>query len=745
MKKTSYGLWVLLLLPTVSRANVGDNLSYLASYGPTALFPRLYFLDLNTAASALRGTMKAVWWTKSWLPGQGSYSDLQQSYLYPPKGAVPQAVLTKLTEFNKVTVATSEIPEFVADHPLRRDADLGQKEQDFIKQRLLIVAKSLQASSQEKMYASPDTNLKKNQNPYGYALTTGLEEGADIPRIATCFSGGGFRAMIATLGFWQGMSDAGMVDSILYSANLSGSTWCTIPWCVGASLENLLATYQKYAKVSVGIQTVNDLKNYIVPSIKIGQVRDKFMSAFLWAQPLSSVRGLYGPLLGQMTLAAWDDPQLRSAYETKMPYQSSQYLYFWQAMDFIKEGTNRPFPIATSLIPYKGNFNEVSTKIANRQKSSNGIWMEFNPESVGFEYFDNNRNLTGVWIPTFSLGRTFTAQYKDPSRWYRIFTNKKLLGHASDPAPAHTLDYWEGTWGSAFTVSPADVYRIFFKQVPPTDDESIEKLKSSSSISDRITGMLGSAIGVVATAGKEVGALSNLNDVRLFPAVFNNFAPFDDSPIQASTFTAVDAGIDFNLPFPPLLRQPRGIDLIIVGDWSAPSPEDPAKELRLAENWARVRGVPFPKIIKSAFYKKVYDNPMTLFNEYDDKQTGPAILYIPLMNNKFNEPGFDVDTCLASACSTFNFDYFKKDRDSVKDLSDQAYRTVWGVYPQMRQVVQKLVIAKNNKLKDPQAKFTMTMKDMGSLEGLAARPFDLTRHKKTDFKPKKRPVSAVVR
>jgi len=715
MKKVLYGLWILLLLPAVSRADLGDNASYLASYGATALFPTLYFADLNRNASVLRSAMKGAWYVKSWLPGQAPYSDLQKNYLYPPKEAVPQSVLDQLIAFNAITVATSEAPEFTPNHPLRRDAGLGQKEQDFIEKRLLTVVKTFQKSDAKKIFIASDTSIDKNPNPYGYALTTGLQEGADVPRIATCFSGGGFRAMIATLGFWQGMSDTGIVDSVLYSTNLSGSTWCTIPWCVGASLEDLMATYRKYAKVGVGVQTIKDLNNYIVPSIKMTQVRDKFMSAFLWEQPLSSVRGLYGPLLGQMTLAAWDDPQLRSAHDIKMPYQSSQYLYFWQAMDFIKDGTNRPFPIATSLIPYKGNFNEVSTKIAKRQKSGNGIWMEFNPEAVGFEYFDKNRDLTGVWIPTFSLGRIFTAQYKNPSRWYRIFTTKKLLGHASNPAPAHTLDYWEGTWGSAFTVSPEDIYRIFFNQVPPTDDESITTLKSSRSISDRITGFLGSAIGVGAKVGKKTGALSNLNEVRLFPAVFNNFAIFDDSPIQASTFTAVDAGIDFNLPFPPLLRQPRGIDLIIVGDWSAPTPKDPAKELRLAENWARVRGVPFPKIIKSAFYKKVYDNPMTLFNEYEDGQTGPAILYIPLMNNQFNSADFNVDTCLANACSTFNFDYFKKGSDSVKDLSDQAYRTVWGVYPQIREVVQNLVIAKNNK-----ENFTMTMNDVSSLESLTA-------------------------
>ncbi len=707
--KRSYSLLVLLILPVISRADIKDNLSYLSSYASTALFPTSYFLDLNTSADALRSSLKGMKWAGSWLPGQGSYSDLQNSYLYPPKGLVSDSVLKQLMHFNDVTVATAEVPAFISNHPLRMDADLGEKEQDFIKQRLRAAAKTFQKSNTQTVSIAPDTNLIKNPHPYGYALDTGLQEGIDAPRIAVCCSGGGFRAMIATLGFWQGMSDTGMVDSVLYSANLSGSTWCTIPWCIGASLENLLATYQKYAKVGVGSQTFADLKKYIAPSIKTEQIKDKFMSAFLWEQPLSSVRGLYGPLIGQMTLAAWDDPQLRSTHDTKMPYQSSQYLYFWQAMDFIKDGTNRPFPIATSLIPYKGNFNEVSTKIAARQKSSNGIWMEFNPESVGFEYFDAKKNLTGVFIPTFSLGRIFNAQHQEPSRWYRIFTNKKLLGYASDPAPAHTLDYWEGTWGSAFTVSPADIYRIFFNQVPPTDDKGTDKLKSSSAISDRIMGLLGGLV------TKGAGTVSNLKDVRLFPAVFNNFAPFADSPIQAATFTAVDAGIDFNLPFPPLLRQSRAVDLIIVGDWSAPSPKDPAKELRLAENWAQVRGVPFPKIIESAFYKDLYDRPMTLFNEYKDGQTGPAILYIPLNNNQFNSPDFNVDTCLANACSTFNFDYFKNGIDSVKDLSDETYRTVWGVYPQIREVVQNLVIAKNNK-----KPFVMTMKDVSTLEVLTA-------------------------
>lgn len=716
MGRKSYLLYFLLLLSTSAVADVTDNLSYLVSnYGIAYLWPYYYF-DINSAAIALRGSMRAAWKVKGWI-GLGSFEDLQNEYLYPPDGAVPTAVLSKLREFNTQTVATAEVPEFVAEHPLRRDVDLGSFEKDFIINRLSHAAPFFQKADENHPFIDPDTNLTKNPTPYGYALDTPLVEGADVPRIATCFSGGGFRAMIATLGFWQAVSDMGIAGSILYTANLSGSTWCTIPWSLGASLRDLYATYEKYAHISVGVATLNDLRKYVVPPMNangaLGYIRKKFVSAFLWAQPLSSVRGLYSPLLGQMTLSAWDDELLRQAYGVTLPKQSSQYLYFWQAMDFIKDGTTRPFPIATSLIPYAGNFNATASKIAVQQKSSNGIWMEFNPESVGFEYFDKKKNLTGVWIPSFALGRFFNPVYKEPSRWYRLFTNKTVLGYASEPAPVHTLDYWEGTWGSAFTVSPADVYRIFFKEVPPSEDQSSTGLSSSTSLTERVIGLLGSAVGGATTLGKEAVALSNMSDVRLFPAYFNNFAPFDDSPIKASTFSAVDAGIDFNLPFPPLLRQSRGIDLIIVGDWTEATPKYPAKQLCLAEEWAKTREVPFPKIRTSTSYKTIYDRPMTLFNEYAEGQQGPAILYIPLIDNEFNVPDFNLTNCFNGSCSTFNFDYTKKGRNGVKDLSEEVYNILWDLYPQIRQVVQQLVIAKNDAVQNEEPyRFSMTMDEV---------------------------------
>ncbi|MBY0110379.1 MAG: hypothetical protein K2X90_04685 [Candidatus Babeliaceae bacterium] len=52
----------------------------------------------------------------------------------------------------------------------------------------------------------------------------------NFPRIAVCFSGGGYRAMISTAGFIAGAEKIGLLDAISYQAGLSGSTWAIAAW-----------------------------------------------------------------------------------------------------------------------------------------------------------------------------------------------------------------------------------------------------------------------------------------------------------------------------------------------------------------------------------------------------------------------------------------------------------------------------------------------------------------------------------
>ncbi|KAJ2748315.1 hypothetical protein IWQ56_007495, partial [Coemansia nantahalensis] len=47
----------------------------------------------------------------------------------------------------------------------------------------------------------------------------------DIPIIGVAGSGGGFRAMVATLGSYRTMREAGLAQCVMYDAAVSGSSW----------------------------------------------------------------------------------------------------------------------------------------------------------------------------------------------------------------------------------------------------------------------------------------------------------------------------------------------------------------------------------------------------------------------------------------------------------------------------------------------------------------------------------------
>lgn len=68
----------------------------------------------------------------------------------------------------------------------------------------------------------------------GHIEKTGKKSG----RIALCLSGGGFRAMTATMGLLKGLKEIDYLDHVIAAAALSGSSWALAPWIAHAcSLE----------------------------------------------------------------------------------------------------------------------------------------------------------------------------------------------------------------------------------------------------------------------------------------------------------------------------------------------------------------------------------------------------------------------------------------------------------------------------------------------------------------------------
>lgn len=283
-----------------------------------------------------------------------------------------------------------------------------------------------------------------------------------------------------------------------------------------------------------------------------------------------------------------------------------------QQDETIKNG-NWPFPIYTSISPNGESYE----------------WFEFTPYEIGSSYLN-------AYIPTWSFGRKFE--------------NGKSTGlniaNSTEYAPEKPLGFFLGIFGSAYDVDLKDIVRIM-----DLENKIVQELKP-----------------IPASVIKDLLNIADKNQDRFIPTEIPNFTySLPNSPIKnQENLIFVDAGIDFNLPFPPLLRPERQIDVIFAFDASSPVNSD---ALQGAQEYAKKNGLKFPKIDYTNLDKK----SISIFID-KDPQT-PVIIYMPEIKDnalpEINENkllcNFDPANC--QFCSTLNFAYSQQEFDQLCELT----------------------------------------------------------------------------
>jgi len=490
------------------------------------------------------------------------------------------------------------------------------------------------------------------------------------PKIAFCLSGGGDRAKLAAAGALKGAEETGLIDKTLYISGLSGGTWTMAPRSLGIPIDALIATWKKYSKVPLGTSIVDAARQYpylnpsslptehcIFPEKVI--IGNNFERKFYFDQQIDSM-DLWGTFIAHLNLAATDDPTLLDAFNPKdsvtgqllYPTQSRQRLLFSQAIDHItlSDCASYPMPIGTAVTNLYSRF---SNDAIERQKltESNMLWFEFTPWRVGTRYIGKDGQKKGAFVPLSGFNRQYEKQEESVK--------------SVDYAPEIPLGNLMGTWGSAYTVSPMDILRI-------------------TGLQDNSNSLLSTIAGVYAKYIPSLFAQSliSLKNMRILPATYFNFAQpslLPDSPLLGKFLSLVDAGLDFNLPVPSLLE--REVDVIVIIDASAGVIKQKdgklyVGELLKSEEWARVNGLPFPKIAGTPEYQDIPNKAVTIF---EGKGNEPTVVYIPLSDPKndaeFTQAvgDFTIDSCFAAKdCSTFNFNYSEKNIDGVVNFMQQA-------------------------------------------------------------------------
>jgi phospholipase A2 len=282
-------------------------------------------------------------------------------------------------------------------------------------------------------------------------------------------------------------------------------------------------------------------------------------------------------------------------------HNDAYHLGLSQSADKLKNGAF-PLPLYTAI--------NVPT-----QDSPSYTWIEMNPFEIRFQH-----KLFDAHIPSWSFGRSFKH------------------GHSQDMAPEHSLAFIMGICGSAFSVSLEEAYGMYKKSIP-----SFLKMSAGSLLVD-----------------------TDLGKLRLKPGVVYN--PLYKHPLarnfigsKEKNLYLMDAGIDFNIPLPPLLDTARNLDCIIVLDASTSLKGAP--ELKRAEQYARDHHHRFPAID----YTHIDEKLVSVFGEYD--KSVPTVVYIPLKHNPLFSPFKPEDHLgFRNHLNTFNLRYTEKQSREVCDL-----------------------------------------------------------------------------
>ncbi|XP_065601583.1 cytosolic phospholipase A2 isoform X3 [Cyrtonyx montezumae] len=575
--------------------------------------------------------------------------------------------------FNNVTEMTLELSlEVCSSTDLRFSMALCDEEKKFRQQR--------------------KDNIMHNMKSFlGEENSKNLTTSRDVPVIAVLGSGGGFRAMVGFAGVMKALYESGVLDCATYIAGLSGSTWY------------MSTLYSHPDFPEKGPKEINqELMNSVShnPLLLLTPQKVKRYIEALWnkkssGQPVTFT-DIFGMLIGETLIHNRMDTTLSNMKEKVNEAQCA-------------------LPLFTCL--------HVKPDVSELMFAD---WVEFSPYEIGMAKY---------------------GTFMSPD----LFGSKFFMGTVVKKYSENPLHFLMGVWGSAFSILFNRVLGVSSSQNKgPTMEEELENIRlkhlvsndssdsedesqhpkgtenseaneeyQNSSQESWVQRMLMALVGDSALfntregrAGKVHNFMLGLNLNSCYPlspladlltqesveedeldaAVADPdeferiYEPLD---VKSKKIHIVDSGLTFNLPYPLILRPQRGVDLIISFDFSArPSDSSPPfKEILLAEKWARMNKLPFPKIDPNVFdregLKECYVfKPKDTSSEKDC----PTIIHFVLANinfRKYKAPGipretkeekdfadFDIFDDPNTPFSTFNFQYPNEAFKRLHDLME---------------------------------------------------------------------------
>ncbi len=465
-----------------------------------------------------------------------------------------------------------------------------------------------------------EQNYLRNRLPRVHACLTKhdiIKKSDQPPLIAVVASGGGVRAMVATLGALQGLQASDLMDAVTYLCGLSGSTWAIGPWISsGINIDEFAPTMVRQLAEGAMVNP-SGLATIITGDVNFPRILATVTSPYSYKKanelPYTTV-DIYAGYLQHYLLP-----------------DNLKFCYLSQQAAKINAGT-LPLPIYTA-IRADGKTDSKTEAVEKEELTLGplGQWYQFTPYEIGATWLD--RNNKGIFIPTWAFGRSF-------------FNGESINTIFEQP-----LALYMAIFGSAFALS---VRKAIDSGVP-------------------VIAQLGIILPLLVEERRQIIA-----------ARYNNFTSgMPESIIGRRQYMKMaDAGLAFNLPYPPISGEQGGrkADVIVFID-ASDDVASPGSELRLVEKYARNKHLKFPDLdnqeininsmqaeLQETSFETRINQAVRIFMSYDPQC--PLVIYI-----RFNTNEPLVQKCVQNGvCGTFNFVYPQKMANDL--LSMMKYKII---------------------------------------------------------------------
>jgi phospholipase A2 len=132
------------------------------------------------------------------------------------------------------------------------------------------------------------------------------DTGKKMPRIAVSLSGGGCRAMTASLGWGKAASETGLLDTITDIAAVSGSTWAITSW-IASGLDLPIFIKNQRSRLNKGLLVLDE-------TLYAGLL-ETLGKKYAYGQKISAM-DIYGPLLANLLLQDLGTQRITSLLST---------------------------------------------------------------------------------------------------------------------------------------------------------------------------------------------------------------------------------------------------------------------------------------------------------------------------------------------------------------------------------------------------------------------------------------------